>query len=74
MGHEHNPADEAFNAGDIDATVASYEPQASFVLKSGHSARGVVELREMYESQLPCAVRLFSHNVCGGACPHLNLA
>ncbi len=31
MGHEHNPADvypallKAFNAGDIDATVACYE-------------------------------------------------
>ena len=56
MGHEHNPADvypallKAFNAGDIDATVACYEPQACFVLKSGHAARGVVELREMYRA------------------------
>src|SRR6202023_2871104 len=56
MGHEHNPADvylalqKAFNAGDIDATVACYEPQASFVLKSGHAARGVVELREMFRA------------------------
>ena len=56
MGHEHNPADvypallKAFNAGDIDATVACYEPQACFVLKSGRAARGVVELREMYRA------------------------
>src|SRR5205809_7207047 len=56
MGHEHNPADvypallKAFNAGDIDATVACYELQACFVLKSGHSARGVVELREMFRA------------------------
>jgi uncharacterized protein (TIGR02246 family) len=53
MGHEHNPADvypallKAFNAGDIDATLACYEPQACFVLKSGHVARGAAELREM---------------------------
>jgi hypothetical protein len=26
------------------------------------------------ESQLPCAVRLSSHNVCGGAGPRLSLA
>src|SRR5205809_2802567 len=58
MGHEHNPADvypallKAFNAGDIDATVACYELQACFVLKSGHSARGVVELREMFRATL----------------------
>jgi uncharacterized protein (TIGR02246 family) len=56
MGHEHSLADvystllKAFNAGDIDATVACYEPQACFVLKSGHAARGVVELREMYRA------------------------
>jgi uncharacterized protein (TIGR02246 family) len=56
MGHEHNPADvypallKAFNAGDIDATVACYEPQACFVLKSGHAARGAAELREMFRA------------------------
>jgi uncharacterized protein (TIGR02246 family) len=58
MSHKHNPADvypallKAFNAGDIDATVACYEPQACFVLKSGHAVRGVVELREMYRATL----------------------
>jgi uncharacterized protein (TIGR02246 family) len=56
MRHEYSPADvyptllKAFNAGDIDAIVACYEPQACFVLKSGHVARGVVELREMYRA------------------------
>jgi uncharacterized protein (TIGR02246 family) len=56
MGHEHNPADvypallKAFNAGDIDATLACYEPKACFVLKSGQVARGVVELREAYRA------------------------
>jgi uncharacterized protein (TIGR02246 family) len=56
MGHGHNPADiypallKAFNTGDIDATVACYEPHACFVLKSGHAVRGVVELREMYRA------------------------
>jgi uncharacterized protein (TIGR02246 family) len=58
MGHAHNPADvypallKAFNAGDIDATVACYEPQACFVLKSGHVARGAVELREMFQTTM----------------------
>ncbi len=53
MSHEHNPADvhaaylKAFNAGDIDATVACYEPQACFVSKSGRVARGAAELREV---------------------------
>jgi uncharacterized protein (TIGR02246 family) len=56
MGREHSPADvypallKAFNAGDIDATVACYEPQACFVLKSGHAACGTAELREMYRA------------------------
>jgi uncharacterized protein (TIGR02246 family) len=56
MGREHDPADaystylQAFNAGDIDATLACYEPQACFVLKSGHVARGAAELREMYRA------------------------
>jgi uncharacterized protein (TIGR02246 family) len=56
MGQERSPADvypallKAFNAGDIDATVACYEPQACFVLKSGYAARGAAELREMYRA------------------------
>ena len=57
MGCEHTPADiypgllKAFNAGDIDATVACYEPQACFVLKSGHAVRGAAELREMFRAR-----------------------
>jgi uncharacterized protein (TIGR02246 family) len=57
MGYEHTPADiypallKAFNAGDIDATVACYEPQAYFVLKSGHAIRGAAELREMFRAR-----------------------
>jgi len=56
MAHGHNAADvyptylKAFNAGDIDATLACYEPQACFVLKSGHVARGAAELREAYRA------------------------
>jgi uncharacterized protein (TIGR02246 family) len=56
MGHEHSPADiyptllKAFNAGDVDATVACYESKACFVLKSGHVACGAVELREMFHA------------------------
>jgi ketosteroid isomerase-like protein len=58
MGHEYNPADvyptllKAFNAGDIDAIVACYESQACFVLKSGDTARGAVELRKMFQATL----------------------
>ena len=58
MGHEYNPADvhptylKAFNAGDIDAIVACYEPQACFVSKSGRVTRGAVELRNLYRAML----------------------
>src|SRR6476660_861083 len=38
----------AFNAGDIEATVACYEPQGCFVSKSGRAARGTAELHEVY--------------------------
>jgi uncharacterized protein (TIGR02246 family) len=54
MIHDHNAADvhpayqKAFNAGDIDATVACYESQGCFVSKSGRIARGAAELREVY--------------------------
>jgi hypothetical protein len=56
MGGDDDPADvypaylKAFNAGDIDATLACYERRACFVLKSGHVARGIAELREMYHA------------------------
>ena len=58
MGHEYNPADlyptllKAFNTGDIDAIVACYESQACFVLKSGYTVRGAVELRKMFQATL----------------------
>ena len=54
MSTEHGAADvhaaylKAFNAGDIEATVACYEPQACLVSKSGRIARGAAELREVY--------------------------
>jgi uncharacterized protein (TIGR02246 family) len=41
----------AFNAGDVDATVACYEPAAHFVLKSGHTVRGAAELRDMFRAR-----------------------
>ena len=58
MGHGYNPADvypklsKAFNAGDIDAIVACYEPEACFVSKSGRAYRGAVELRDLYRAML----------------------
>lgn len=56
MRPEHKSADvypallKAFNAGDVDAIVSCYEPQACFVLRSGHSVRGAAELREMFRA------------------------
>ena len=38
----------AFNAGDIEATVACYEADGCFVSASGRIARGAIELREVY--------------------------
>ncbi len=58
MGHEHKPVDiypallKAFNAGDIDAILACYEPQAHYVPKSGHVARGAAELREIFRATI----------------------
>ena len=40
----------AFNAGDVDATVACYERSGCFVAKSGRAARGPAELREVYRN------------------------
>ena len=56
MGHAHNPPDiypillKAFNAQDLDATLACYEPQACFVRKPDHVVRGPAELREMFRA------------------------
>src|SRR5215470_9810210 len=56
MSHELDPADvystflRAFNAGDVDATLACYEPEACFVSRSGRTARGASELREVYRT------------------------
>jgi uncharacterized protein (TIGR02246 family) len=58
MRHAYNPADvypslsKAFNAGDLDAVVACYEPEACFVSKSGRAYRGAVELRDLYRAML----------------------
>jgi uncharacterized protein (TIGR02246 family) len=49
-----NPSDihlaylKAFNAGDIEATVACYESRGCYVSKSGRTAIGDAELREVY--------------------------
>jgi len=54
MRHEQNPSDvystllKSFNAGDVDATVACYESQACFMSRSGRTARGAMELRDVY--------------------------
>jgi uncharacterized protein (TIGR02246 family) len=58
MRHAYNPADvypslsKAFNAGDLDAIVGCYEPEACFVSKSGRAYRGAVELRDLYRAML----------------------
>jgi uncharacterized protein (TIGR02246 family) len=54
MGGAQNPAEvyatylKAFNAGNVDATVACYEPQACFMSRSGRAAYGEAELREVF--------------------------
>jgi len=54
MGSAQNPAEvyalylKAFNAGNIDATLACYEPQACFMSRSGRAAYGEAELREVF--------------------------
>jgi uncharacterized protein (TIGR02246 family) len=54
MGRAQNPAEvyaaylKAFNAGNIDATLACYEPQACFMSRSGRAAYGEAELREVF--------------------------
>lgn len=54
MGGAQNPAEvyatylKAFNAGNIDATLACYEPQACFMSRSGRAAYGPEELREVF--------------------------
>ena len=56
MGTAHNPAEiyatylKAFNAGNVDATIACYEPQACFMSRSGRAADGAAELREGFRN------------------------
>jgi uncharacterized protein (TIGR02246 family) len=56
MSQGQDPADvhpvylEAFNAGDVDGTVACYESQACFISKSGREAHGSLELRKLYRA------------------------
>ena len=54
MSGAQNPAEiyatylNAFNAGNVDATLACYEPQACFMSRSGRAAYGPEELREVF--------------------------
>src|SRR5215470_554205 len=54
MGTGQNPADvypdylKAFNAGNIEATLAYYEPHACFMSRSGRAACGADALREVF--------------------------
>lgn len=53
MGGGQNPAGvyeiylKAFNAGNVEATLACYEDQACFMSRSGRAAYGPEELREV---------------------------
>jgi uncharacterized protein (TIGR02246 family) len=42
----HRAFTEAFNAGDADALMALYEPEASLVPAPGHIVTGTAEIRE----------------------------
>ena len=56
MGGAQNPTEiyatylKAFNAGNVDETLACYEPQACFMSRSGRAAYGAAELREVYRN------------------------
>jgi uncharacterized protein (TIGR02246 family) len=56
MGTAHNPGEiyatylKAFNAGNVDATIACYEPHACFMSRSGRAAYGAAELREVFRN------------------------
>jgi uncharacterized protein (TIGR02246 family) len=56
MGTAQNPGEvyatylKAFNAGNVDATIACYEPHACFTSRSGRAAYGAAELREVFRN------------------------
>ena len=56
MGTGQNPADvyanylKAFNAGNVEQTLAFYEPKACFMSRSGRAALGSAELREVFQN------------------------
>lgn len=56
MGTAQNPGEiyatylKAFNAGNVDATIACYEPHACFMSRSGRAAYGAAELREVFRN------------------------
>lgn len=58
MSTKPSPADtypayiKAFNAGDVDAALSHYEPQACFVSRSGRVAHGPTGLRKFYTAML----------------------
>jgi uncharacterized protein (TIGR02246 family) len=56
MGTAQNPGEiyatylKAFNAGNVDATIACYEPRACFMSRSGRASYGAAELREVFRN------------------------
>jgi uncharacterized protein (TIGR02246 family) len=48
----------AFNAGDLDAVLALYDPEAVYVIKPGRVTRGRAELRAAMERNLALRGRL----------------
>jgi len=45
----HPRFEAAFNAGDVEALVALYEPDAVMALSPGKLARGIAEIRAVFE-------------------------
>jgi uncharacterized protein (TIGR02246 family) len=49
---------DAFNAGDLDAVLALYDPEAVYVIRPGRVTRGRAELRAAMEHNLALRGRL----------------
>jgi uncharacterized protein (TIGR02246 family) len=54
----HSKFEAAFNAGDIDALLALYEPEAVFVARGGEILRGHDEIRIAFERMFAAKIRI----------------
>lgn len=57
----HPAISEAYNAGDLEALLALYEPGAAFVIKPGRVTQGPAELRAALQRLIEARGRLTIH-------------